>query len=144
MTDVIPIGMHEVMRKTTYAPLPWETHPIDTVVGPQGWGPFEGPYSPKDYLPQGNCAGISGLDIGYNKDPFLPDHGPGYSEVTIFTDRSTDLVNGVLTNAQNNGAQHANPAYSSTISNAIARSKDLSGAAATAASIKSAVLKYLQ
>ncbi len=114
-----------VWKPLRYESLPWETHPIDIAIGPQGWGPFDGPYTPKDYITsQQAAAGMSGLNIGYNDAVFHTDHAPGYHDITIFPDRAQDSVNNILVQAQNEQYPAA-PAYSSTIANALTRVNEL-------------------
>ena len=117
-----------VWKTLTYRPWDVQSHPIDLAEGPQGWGPFDGPYSPKDYLDPTAYMGMSGINIGYNTLPYVTDHGPGYHDITIFPDRSTASVNNVLVQAVN--AETTRPvSYSSTIANTLSRSAERKGVA---------------
>lgn len=117
-----------VWKRLRYAPLDWQTHPIDTAPDqPQGWGPFDGPYSPRDYLSPATQMGMSGINIGYTADRYLIDHAPGYHDITVFPDRSTASVNNVLVNAENNATRAVGSVYSSTISNTITRAQETGG-----------------
>jgi hypothetical protein len=98
MTAQNPGPQKEVLRQITYAPFPWETHPIDTVpTQQQGWGPFWGPWQQVDFAdPQ------AAIDLGYSGSNAVT-YGPGYADITIFKDPSTSLVNnkGILTTIEN-------------------------------------------
>lgn len=37
------------LRNLEFSSFPWQTHPIDMYHGPQGWGPFYGPWTPWDW-----------------------------------------------------------------------------------------------
>ena len=116
-----------IWKRVTYRALDVQSHPIDTVEGPQGWGPFDGPYSPRDYLcPQTQMA-MSGINVGYNLKTDITDHAPGYHDITVFTDRSTASVNNALEQARNDETVQAGSIYSSTISNTITRAKEVTG-----------------
>ena len=133
-----------VWKKLRFAPLDWQTHPIDTAPDqPQGWGPFDGPYTPKDYIDPVSFMGMSGINIGYTDDAYRIDHGPGYHDITVFPDRSTSSVNNVLTGARNNESPPPG-VYTSTIANTVTRAKETGGASVTgiadlAARLKAAV-----
>jgi hypothetical protein len=119
-----------VLKKLRYAPLPWDTHPIDTAPDqPQGWGPFNGPYSPWDFIDPATFMGMSGINIGYNTDVYQTDHAPGYHDITVFEDRSTASVNNVLVKAANDGSPQMTPGvtYTSTIANSLNRAREQSG-----------------
>lgn len=117
-----------VWKRLRYAALDWQTHPIDTAPDqPQGWGPFDGPYTPKDYIDPVNFMGMSGINIGYNTEPTMVDHAPGYHDITVFPDKSTASVNNILVNAQNNETQRPGVSYTSTISNTLTRAKETGG-----------------
>lgn len=79
----------EQLRQLTYAPLPWETHPIDLAYGSQGWGPMMGPWQPSDFVSQ-----AAGIDITYasgdNNEVRAP--APGYGTLTLFHDDSLNRV----------------------------------------------------
>jgi hypothetical protein len=133
------------MIPVTFESLPWNTHPIDIVHGPQGWGPFAGPWSPQDYVPAVcSVGGQSGVSNHWCEDAYTPTMAPGYADITVFTDRSQDLVNGVVVNPQNNGAQNS-VQYSSTIANALTRAKEISppGPSLTMSAIRDAVMQRL-
>jgi len=131
-------------RKLAYAPLPWDTHPIDLAFGPQGWGPFAGPYTPLDFRDVAGSIGISGISNGYNLNAFnSADHGPGYHDITLFHDPSLDRVNAVLSKLSGAPGKTPGATYSNTISNgwenAQAQSKTTRGATLLA-SLKSSLL----
>lgn len=76
--DVIPTQLEQV----AYGSLPFYTHPIDTVTGRQGWGPFAGAWQPVQFIDP--AQNISVAWTGTVKDRF----GPGYDNTTLFEDRS--------------------------------------------------------
>jgi hypothetical protein len=122
---------HAVWKKLTYRSWDVQSHPIDLAEGPQGWGPFDGPYTPKDYLDPVAFMGMSGISVGYNVEALTVDHGPGYHDITIFPDRSTESVNNALVKAINNETVGSSPStsYTSTISNSMARVRETTGGA---------------
>ena len=129
-------------KRLYYEPLPYDTHPIDLAYGEQGWGPFKGPYTPLDFLDVANHIGLSGLNIGYNLAAFnAADHGPGYHDITLFSDTSLDRVNATLTKLANDESTQANQRYSNTISNGYTAPK--SGAQATASALRSRIASAL-
>lgn len=111
---------HEILLPLTYEALPWRTHAIDIAHGPQGWGPFTGPWMPMDFQsPATMMGGGSGINQSWTQGDNSLDHAPGYDVETVFPDRSGSLVNNVLqklTGAANNVASK-DTLYSSTISN---------------------------
>lgn len=109
-----PMRENPVLRQLTYAPLPYETHPIDLYDGPQGWGPFNGPWTPWDFLDP--SASVSDGYDGDNEWRFAPP----YELLTVFGDRSIDFVNNTSydVNAQQMMAQEEQ-SYTSTIANVI-------------------------
>jgi hypothetical protein len=81
------VGPREELIPLRYAPLPWETHPIDTSNGPNGWGPFHGPWTPQDFWSP--YWGIDATwDLGDNAIWFAP----GYGNLTVYEDSSIDFV----------------------------------------------------
>lgn len=116
---VAPVPEHHA-ETLTYAPLPWQTHPIDTVTGSQGWGPFNGPYTPWNFPdPATFMAGGAGIDAtwmsGDNRS--VVDYSPPYDILTLQVDNSTSFVNNVLKNL-NGSDTDPTRLYGSTISNA--------------------------
>ena len=110
---------HETLLPTTYAPLDWRTHPIDTVQGPQGWGPFRGAWSPVDFASSAtSVSGGSGINQTWLSGDNVALTAPDYTLMTVFPDRSGALVNNTLQQAVGaaNG-QVEGKIYSSTISN---------------------------
>ncbi len=75
------------LRQLTYAPLPYETHPIDLAYGSQGWGPFPGPWTPEDFM-----SPFWGIDITWYTGDNRTDVAPGYQDLTVFRDPSLDSV----------------------------------------------------
>lgn len=120
------MGGQPIWKRLTYRPWDVQSHPIDLVEGPQGWGPFDGPYTPKDYLSPATMMGMSGINIGYNVQAFVTDHGPGYHDITVFPDRSTSSVNNVLVKAANDQTPGMTPGvtYTSTIANSLNRARE--------------------
>jgi hypothetical protein len=78
------------LKKLTFSAMPWETHPIDLVSQPQGWGPFRGPWQGEESSFINPAAYI---DIGYGQSDNTWRFGPGYGKGTLFMDRSGQLVN---------------------------------------------------
>ena len=133
MTDVHGPSGGTVWLPLRYESLPYQSHPIDVAIGPQGWGPFSGPYTPKDYVTsQQGVGGMSGVSQGYNAEIFYTDHAPGYHDVTVFSDPSLARVNNTLVQAQNDQSPGAYN-YSSTIANALTRVKEQGGQSPIAA-----------
>lgn len=87
-------GITNVLRELEYAPLPWQTHPIDTAPSQsQGWGPFHGPYSPWDFdSAKDVMTGGWGLDITWDLGDNAVTYAPPYAVTTLMQDRSVDLV----------------------------------------------------
>lgn len=108
----------------SYAPLPWQTHPIDTTPdAPQGWGPFDGPWSPFDFPDLTTSMFGDGIDITYAQaDNNVAVGVPGV--LGLFLDNSTSLVNNshVVTSVV------PPPQLSSTIGNAYAASSGVPSA----------------
>lgn len=110
---------HEQLLPLTYEALPWRTHAIDIAHGPQGWGPFRGPWTPLDFqTPATMLGGGSGINQYWTQGDNSLDHAPGYAVETVFPDRSGSLVNNVLAKltGSENGVDDGK-SYSSTISN---------------------------
>lgn len=82
------VGPHEVLLPLRYAPMPWETHPIDMAYGPQGWGPFHGPWTPQDFW-----SPYWGIDDTWLKGDNAIFFSPGYGNLTVYEDSSIDFVN---------------------------------------------------
>lgn len=111
-------GTTECLERIEYAPLPYNTHPIDTVTGYQGFGPFDGPYTPWNFPDSQDIAAPGGVNIywteqGSNKVDFAPP----YAVLTAMTDRSIEFANnpGLTAVLMQNAAASPN---TSTASNA--------------------------
>lgn len=95
MTDTrIGHGVEMHTASVRFAPLPLETHPIDTVEQSQGWGPFAGYYSPLDFMSARDIVAPGGIDITWlSGDNAATVHQPpNYHVLTIMNDRSVNLV----------------------------------------------------
>lgn len=81
-------GMHlrKVVGRTEYHALPYETHPIDLIDHPNGWGWKLGPWMPVQY--ENPADGISIAWSGAN-DVMI---SPPYDVTTLFDDPSTARV----------------------------------------------------
>lgn len=91
MTQENPI---EVWKHLTYESLPWQTHPIDVAIGPQGWGPMQGPYTPFNFPdPRMAMAGGQGINCSWIQGDNTIMYAPGYADATAFADKATSLVN---------------------------------------------------
>lgn len=75
-----------VLRSLTYSSFPWNTHPIDTRVEQQGWGPFNGPWQTVDFADP-----AASIDLGYTGSN-KTNYAPGYAGITVFKDPSESLV----------------------------------------------------
>lgn len=82
-TDVTPTQL----RQVAYHPLPFLTHPIDTVTGRQGWGPFAGPWQPVQFADP-----TQNISVAYSGSNTWR-YGPGYDNTTLFEDRSLASTN---------------------------------------------------
>ena len=82
------VGPQEQLLPLRYAPMPWETHPIDMAYGPQGWGPFHGPWTPQDFW-----SPYWGIDDTWMKGDNAIYFSPGYGNLTVYEDSSIDFVN---------------------------------------------------
>lgn len=104
------------IRHLQYAPLPWQTHPIDLASGSQGWGPFQGPWQPVDFASPAMAMGNGGIDITYNKGDNRLRLSPPYQVATVFRDNATSFVNNSSSGAfQPAGIGTAYPVGASTI-----------------------------
>lgn len=102
-------------KRLEYQSLPYITHPIDIVIGHQGWGPFNGPWSPIDFFDP--AADIS---IGYGAASNAWQFTPRYT-YSIFGDPSLDYVdNAAALNAVSRGSEVYG--QSSTIGNVLGQS----------------------
>jgi len=108
-----PPPFPERLQRLRYEPLDYATHPIDYGYGPQGWGPFAQAWNPVDFLaPQAN------IDITREAANNAWTVGPGYHVITVFPDRSQDLVhNNSLLSELQRGDTVARRSLTSTISN---------------------------
>jgi hypothetical protein len=84
--DFVP-GPAENLVPLRYAPMPWETHPIDTSNGPNGWGPFQGPWTPQDFW-----SPYWGIDATWLLGDNAIYFSPGYGNLTVYEDSSIDFV----------------------------------------------------
>ena len=104
------------LRSLTFGSLPYDTHPIDTYDGPQGWGPFYGPWTPWDFRdPAADISYVYGS--GESNDwQFAPD----YDVITLFADHSLDYVaNSSWDVAAQNSEDEQRTSYTSTIANVV-------------------------
>lgn len=99
-----------------YAPLPYQTHPIDTYHGPQGWGPFWGPWTPWDWHdPAAHISDRYGMGES-NEWQFAPP----YDVITLFHDHSLGYAANTSYQAEaQRSASEQELSYTSTISNAV-------------------------
>jgi len=81
------VGSPEVLRPLTYYPMPWNTHPIDNAIGPNGWGPFHGPWTPQDFV-----SPFWGIDATWSHGDNAIWFAPGYANLTVYEDPSIDFV----------------------------------------------------
>jgi hypothetical protein len=84
--DFVP-GPNEQLIPLTYSPLPWNTHPIDISNGPNGWGPFHGPWTPQDFW-----SPYWGIDATWLHGDNAIFFSPGYGNLTVYEDSSIDFV----------------------------------------------------
>lgn len=104
------------LRPLTFAPLPYETHPIDTYDGPQGWGPFYGPWTPWDF--RDPAADISFVYGSGESNEWT--HAPAYDVMTLFSDNSLDYVYNTSYDAEVQASEaDRQRAYTSTAANAV-------------------------
>lgn len=86
----------EVVAGLSFEPFPLQTHTNDVVHGPQGWGPFRGPWTPLDFPSLAmTMGGGSGIDITYDKgnnDWRVGPTGSGQGGISLFRDRATNSV----------------------------------------------------
>jgi len=81
------VGPREELRPLQFHSMEWETHPIDIAVGPQGWGPFHGPWTPQDFI-----SPFWGIDATWAKGDNAIFFAPGYANLTVYEDPSIDFV----------------------------------------------------
>lgn len=112
-------GMVEQFHSLTYQPLPYLTHPIDTAIGPQGWGPFHGAYRPWDFESANDTQAPGGIDIFWTQgdNVSVRDYAPSYDVLTLMSDKSLDLVDNQGTVAVMQTATQQVPNNSSTFTN---------------------------
>lgn len=116
-----PIVNRPVIRQLTFAPLPYETHPIDTYEGPQGWGPFNGAWTPIDW---DDPADMISYEYGSGESNDW-EFAPPYDMLTLFGDDSLDFVNNTSYAAvAQQRVEEDNLAYTSTIANVIPRTSN--------------------
>jgi hypothetical protein len=104
------------IRPLTFGSFDWATHPIDTYDGPQGWGPFYGPWTPWDFRdPAADIAFSYGMGES-NEWQFAPD----YDVITLFGDSSLDYVNNTsYDTAMAQEQADRQTSYNSTIANVV-------------------------
>jgi hypothetical protein len=81
------VGSPEVLRQLTYYPMAWETHGVDNAIGPNGWGPFPGPWTPEDFI-----SPFWGIDDTWQHGDNAIWFAPGYANLTVYEDPSLDFV----------------------------------------------------
>jgi len=88
-------GVDMELKSLEYAPLPWQTHPIDTTpCQSQGWGPMSGPYTPYNYNSAKDCmTGGFGLDTTRDLADNRITYAPSYNVLTLMQDKSISYVN---------------------------------------------------
>jgi hypothetical protein len=104
------------MRNLTFGSWDYATHPIDTYDGPQGWGPFYGPWTPWDFRdPAADIAFSYGMGES-NEWQFAPD----YDVITLFGDPSLEFVNNTAYDMMAGQAQdERQTSFNSTIANVV-------------------------
>lgn len=104
------------IRPLTYGSFDWATHPIDTYDGPQGWGPFYGPWTPWDFRdPAADLAYTYGMGES-NEWQFAPD----YDVITLFADHSLNYDwNTTYDTAMEAARDEQQTSYTSTIANVV-------------------------
>lgn len=104
------------LRPLTFAPFPFQTHPIDTYDGPQGWGPFYGPWTPWDFH---DPAAQIAYTYGHGESNDW-EFAPPYEITTLFQDRSLEWVFNTSYDVEAQNAEaEAEIQYTSTISNQV-------------------------
>jgi hypothetical protein len=117
------VGPREVLLPLQFYPMAWETHPIDNAVGPQGWGPFHGPWTPQDFI-----SPFWGIDDSWMKGNNAIFFAPGYANLTVYEDPSLDFVanNTILTEVE-----RAMASVSQSFTNTMAAGSSLDSAPST-------------
>ncbi len=113
---VAPLQMtnQPVLRELTYGSLDWVTHPIDLYDGPQGWGPFNGPWTPIDFADP--AADISYMYGSGESNDW--EFAPPYDVISVFADHSLDFAwNTSYDVAAERAAKERAQEYNSTIAN---------------------------
>ena len=111
------VGPPEVLRQLTYAPMAWETHPIDNAYGPNGWGPFHGPWTPQDFW-----SPFWGIDATWMSGDNAIWFSPGYGNLTVYEDSSLDFVaNHSLMVDLERGVQNVAQSFANTMANGSAQ-----------------------
>ena len=112
VNSTAPPGAY-VDRNLYYEPLPWETHPIDVAHGSQGWGPFDGPWTPQDFI-----SPFWGIDITWAAGDNATTYTPPWALITLMEDPSTDYVaNSSLLATLERAVSSVSQRFNSTISN---------------------------
>jgi hypothetical protein len=104
------------IRPLSYGSLDWVTHPIDLYDGPQGWGPFYGPWTPWDFRdPAADIAFSYGMGES-NEWQFAPP----YDVITVFGDPALEWVNNTsYDSAMAQAQEERQTSYNSTIANVV-------------------------
>lgn len=104
------------IRPLEFGSFDWQTHPIDTYDGPQGWGPFYGPWTPWDFRdPAADLAFTYGMGES-NEWQFAPD----YDVITLFADASLSYDwNTSYDVAMDNARDEQQTSFTSTIANVV-------------------------
>lgn len=104
-----------VLRQLTFAPLPLQTHPIDTYDGPQGWGPFNGAWTPWDW----HDPAVHISDRYGSGESNEWEFAPPYDVITLFSDHSLSYVNNTSYALEvQRDKEEQDRAYTSTAANA--------------------------
>jgi hypothetical protein len=105
-------------ERLEFAPLPWQTHPIDTVHEQEGWGPFFGPYTPWNFPDPATFMAGCGIDDTWlqGNNRAVVSYSPPYDITTLQVDNSTSWVNNALKRL-NPSDDSSSRLYNSTISN---------------------------
>lgn len=82
-----PLMDRPVLREVEYDQLDWETHPIDLVSAPQGWGPFDCAWQP---LPLWHDPADDITDEYGHGESNEWQFAPPYDIITVYGDDSMD------------------------------------------------------
>lgn len=113
-------GSTEQLDHIEYGSLPYATHPIDTVTGYQGFGPFDGPYTPWDFADSQDIAAPGGVNVYWTtQGDNRTDYAPPYAVITAMQDRSLDFASnpGLTAVLMQNAAASPNTSTASNANN---------------------------